>query len=158
MQYLYRVMHNDKSAVLKRFEKDNLELQSKIQAYVNLEERWGIEKSALNNHIELMTDSVQDMQRKVESVEADNRKMVQDSHALKQSNAMLNERLTIVMKRAAASAEANKVLTSRLGSVEKERDAMRAIVEIERQRAADMMKVAEVARIDAATKDIHLQR
>ncbi len=158
MQYLYRVMHNDKSAVLKRFEKDNLELQSKIQAYVNIEERWGIEKSALNNHIELMTDSVQDMQRKVESIEADNRKMVQDSHALKQSNAMLNERLTIVMKRAAASAEANKVLTSRLGSVEKERDAMRAIVEIERQRAADMMKVAEVARIDAATKDIHLQR
>ncbi len=158
MQYLYRSIHNDKSAVLKRFEKDNLELQSKIQAYVNIEERWGIEKSALNNHIELMTDSVQDMQRKVESIEADNRKMVQDSHALKQSNAMLNERLTIVMKRAAASAEANKVLTSRLGSVEKERDAMRAIVEIERQRAADMMKVAEVARIDAATKDIHLQR
>lgn len=151
-------MHNDKSAILKRYEKDNMELQSKIQAYVNLEERWGIEKSALNNHIELMTDSVQDMKRKVDSIEADNRKMIQDAHALKQSNAMLNERLTIVMKRAAASAEANKVLTARLGSVEKERDAMRAIVEVERQRAADMMKVAEVARIDAATKDIQHQR
>jgi hypothetical protein len=71
---------------------------------------------------------------------------------------MLNERLTIVMKRAAASAEMNKVLTTRLGTVEKERDAMRAIVEVERQRAADMMKVAEVARIDASTKDIQMQR
>ena len=77
---------------------------------------------------------------------------------MKQTNALLNERLSIIMKRAAASNEANKVLTNRLSSVERERDAVRAVVEVERQRAQDMMKVAEVARIDAATKDLHIQR
>jgi hypothetical protein len=71
---------------------------------------------------------------------------------------MLNERLSIVMKRAAASQENSKLLTSRLTTIERERDSMKAVLELERQRAADMSKLAETARIEAATKDIHLQR
>ena len=139
-------------------EREHLELQAKLQAYQHLEERWKVEKSALTNHIEMLNDSIQDMQRKVDAMESDNRKMISETHGMKQTNALLNERLAIIMKRAAASNEANKVLTSRLSSVERERDAIRAIVEVERQRAQDMMKIAEVARIDAATKDLHIQR
>ena len=71
---------------------------------------------------------------------------------------MLNERLTIVMKRASAAQENSKLLTSRLSGVERERDTLRAVVEVERQRAADMARLAETARIESATKDIHLQR
>ncbi|RYH24236.1 hypothetical protein EON65_16975 [archaeon] len=71
---------------------------------------------------------------------------------------MLNERLTIVMKRASAAQENSKLLTSRLSSVERERDTLRAVIEVERQRAADMSRLAETARIESATKDIHLQR
>jgi hypothetical protein len=71
---------------------------------------------------------------------------------------MLNERLTIVMKRASAAQENSKLLTSRLSGVERERDTLRAVVEVERQRAADMGKIAETVRIEAATKDLHLQR
>lgn len=71
---------------------------------------------------------------------------------------MLNERLSIIMKRAAASGEANKVLTSRLSTIERERDAARSVIDLERQRNADMTKVVEAARVEAATKDIQLQR
>lgn len=71
---------------------------------------------------------------------------------------MLNERLTIVMKRASSAQENSKVLTARLGSVERERDGLRAVLEMERQRALDMSKLAETARIEAATKEIHIQR
>ncbi len=71
---------------------------------------------------------------------------------------MLNERLTIVMKRATAVTEANKVLTTRVSSVERERDTLRSVIDMERQKAHDMMKIAETARIDAASKEIQLQR
>lgn len=71
---------------------------------------------------------------------------------------MLNERLSIIMKRAAASGEANKVLTSRLSTIERERDAARSVIDLERQRNSDMTKVVEAARVEAATKDIQLQR
>jgi len=79
-------------------------------------------------------------------------------HALKQNNAMLNDRISVMMKRASSVTEANKVLTTRVSSIERERNSLRTLIDIERQRAADMLKVAEAARIDAATKDIQLQR
>lgn len=77
---------------------------------------------------------------------------------LRQSNALLNERINMIIKRASAATEANKVLTERMASVERERDAVRALVNIERQRATDMSSIAEAARVQAATKEIHIQR
>jgi hypothetical protein len=71
---------------------------------------------------------------------------------------MLNERVQMVMKRATAAADANKVLSSRLASVERERDANRALVSTERQRAEEMISVAEVARAQVASREVQLQR
>eukprot|EP00981_Chlorochromonas_danica_P011609 scaffold4147_cov154-Ochromonas_danica.AAC.2 len=62
------------------------------------------------------------------------------------------------MKRAASAQESSKLLTTRLTSVERERDSVKAVLEIERQRCADLVKLVETARVEAATKDIHLQR
>lgn len=64
----------------------------------------------------------------------------------------------MIIKRAGAATEANKLLTGRLGSVERERDAVRALVGIERQRASEMSHIAESARVEAATKELHIQR
>lgn len=71
---------------------------------------------------------------------------------------MLNERLSILMKRATAAADANKVLTTRLSSVERERDAYRSIIEMERQKTQEMTKIAEIAKIETASKELQLQR
>jgi hypothetical protein len=83
---------------------------------------------------------------------------LQELHSLKQSNAVLNDRISSIVKRSTAANEANRVLTSRLSAAERERDSLRSLVEVERQRAADMLKVAEAARIEAVTRDIQLQR
>ena len=74
------------------------------------------------------------------------------------ANAMLNERVQMVMKRAAGAADANKVLSSRLAAVERERDASRAMISTERQRAEDMVSVAEVARSQVAAREAQMQR
>lgn len=74
------------------------------------------------------------------------------------SNAMLNERVQMVMKRAAGAADANKVLSSRLAAVERERDASRARSSAERQRAEDYGTLAEVARAQIATREAQIQR
>jgi hypothetical protein len=81
-------------------------------------------------------------QHTIEGLEADNRKMMHDTHGLQQNNVLLGERVSLIIKRAGAATEANKLLTSRLGSVERERDAVRALVGIERQRASEMGHLA----------------
>jgi len=71
---------------------------------------------------------------------------------------MLNERVQMVMKRAAGAADANKVLSSRLAAVERERDASLARSSAERQRAEDYGTLAEVARAQIATREAQIQR
>jgi hypothetical protein len=46
-----------------------------------------------------------------------------------------------VIKRAAAAAEANKVLTTRLSTVKRERDAVRSMINVERQKTVDLSQV-----------------
>ena len=72
-----RAKHEERQLTLKTLEREHMELSSKVQSFQHLEERWAIEKSALTNHIELLNDSVIDMQRNVEAIENDNRKMIQ---------------------------------------------------------------------------------
>ena len=64
---------------------------------------------------------------------------------------MLDERIQVVMKRASAAADANKILSAQLHSVQVERDAMRALVGVERNRANDQTAVAAAARASAAS-------
>lgn len=64
---------------------------------------------------------------------------------------MLDERIQVVMKRASAAADANKILSAQLHSIQVERDAMRALVGVERNRANDQTAVAAAARATAAS-------
>lgn len=83
---------------------------------------------------------------------------MQDTQGLRQTNAMLNERISLIISRATAATDANKALQTRLTAVERERDAVRSLMGIERQRAAEMGQVAEAARSQAVAKEIQLQR
>lgn len=134
------------------------ELQGVVAAQAAAETRWRGERAALVSQLDTLNDQLVRAQHKMENIEADNRKMAHDTSGLKQNNVMLNERINMIIKRASAATEANKLLTGRLGAVERERDAVRALVGIERQRAADMSHIAESARVESATKELHIQR
>mmetsp|Transcript_2324 Transcript_2324/g.3663 ORF Transcript_2324/g.3663 Transcript_2324/m.3663 type:complete len:1405 (+) Transcript_2324:94-4308(+) len=134
------------------------ELQGALSAQSAAENRWRSEKSALLAQLDTLNDQLVRAQNTIESIEADNRRLMNDTHGLKQSNVMLNERVNMIIKRAGAATDANKLLTSRLGSVERERDAVRALVGLERQRASEMGHIAETARAQAATKELQIQR
>ena len=90
-------------------------------------------------------------EQKIDAIEADNRRMMQDLHQARQTKNMLDERIQVVMKRASAAADANKILSAQLHSIQVERDAMRALVGVERNRANDQTAVAAAARASAAT-------
>lgn len=77
---------------------------------------------------------------------------------MRQSNALLTERNQLVIKRAAATNEANKVLTTRLSTVERERDAVRSLVNVERQKTSDLTQMMEVTRSQLLHKDLQLGR
>jgi chromosome segregation ATPase len=132
--------------------------RSSLSAHSQMEARWTAERLALRAQTESLNERLVRLQEKLETVESDNRRMMQDSFGLQQTNAMLNERVQLVIRRATAATDANKVLTARLSSAEREREAVRALVQIERQRATEMGAVAEEARTLAATKEVQLQR
>lgn len=149
---------SEEVSVLQQLRQERDDLVSQIQVFHALEDRWTQERQAQVQQLDVINEKLVQYQRRVDSLEGDNRRLMQEQHGWQQNNALLNERNAVIMKRASAANEANKVLTSRLSTVEKERDALRALIEVERQRALDMTKVAEAARIEAATKDIQLQR
>ena len=134
------------------------ELRGVVNANASTESRWNAERVALNRQLETLNEELVRTQQKVDAVEADNRRLMQDAHGLRQTNAMLNERVQMVIKRATAAADANKILSSRLLSTERERDAMRSLVSVERQKSTDLSSLVEAARVTAATKDIQLQK
>jgi chromosome segregation ATPase len=145
-------------SVLQQLRQERDDLLSQVQVFQAMEERWVQERQAHIQQLEVVNDKLIQLQRRIDSLEIDNRRLMQEQHGWQQNNALLNDRNAVIMKRASAANEANKVLTSRLSGVEKERDALRALIEVERQRSMDMTKIAETARIEAATKDIQLQR
>ena len=97
-------------------------------------------------------------QRRLDAVEADNRRLMQDVYGLRQTNHMLNERVSAIVKRAAAAGDANKVLSARLINAERERDASRAMLEAERQHSKDMEGLAQQARSDVIIQEIRHNR
>ena len=92
------------------------------------------ERLALLRQVEKANDELTRGQRRTEAMEADNRRLMQDVHGLRATNAMLNDRVQAIIKRAGEAGEANKLLSSKLQQVERERDAVRAAVAVERQR------------------------
>ena len=138
-------------AAVQQLEGQNAELRGQLTSTALLEARWAAEKSALTRQAELMNEQLVRYQQKFDAVEADNRRMMQDLHQSRQTKNMLDERIQVVMKRASAAADANKILSAQLHSIQVERDAMRALVGVERNRANDQTAVAAAARATAAS-------
>ncbi len=134
------------------------EMKGLINSHSVTEKRWAQERSNQLKQLEALNDELIRTKKGVESCEADNRRLMNDTHALRQTNSMLNERVQMVIKRATSAADANKVLSSRLSSVERERDAVRALINAERQRAEDYGTIAETARAQVASRESELQR
>ena len=129
------------------------ELKGQVVAMSGTETRWAKERISLGRQIETLNDQLIQAQRRIDAVDADNRRLMQDSHGLRQTNLMLNERVQMIIKRASAATEANRLLSSRLSSIEGERDAMRSVVSSERQKAADYEQIAQAARTEIALKE-----
>lgn len=145
---------SDEYLSLQGLQRQVIDLEQTVEISKQLEEKWSIERASLLNQIELFTDQIQQLQKKCDGVEQENRRLLQEAHNWRQTNAMLNERLTILMKRATAATESNKVLTSRLGSIERERDGLRSLIDLEREKCRDLMKIAEMAKMEAVSKEM----
>lgn len=143
---------------LQTLQQQILDLQQALEMAKQLEEKTLAERSSLLHQLELFTDQIQQLQKKTEALDAENRRLLQEIYSGKQSNAMLNERLAILLKRATAATDSNKVLTSRLGSLERERDTLRGLLDLERHKVQEVMKVAEATKMEAVQKEMELKR
>ena len=136
----------------------NAELKGQLNALLDAEAKWASDRVSLGRQVEALNGQLISNQRHLDSVEADNRRVLQDAHGLRQTNLMLNERIQMIIKRATAAGDANKLLSSRLTSVERERDAMRALVNSERQRATELEHLTQAARLQTAMRDKQISR
>lgn len=126
------------------------ELKGSVSSYAQLETRFAAEKASLSKQVEALNDELIRAQRRSDAVEADNRRLMQEAVGLRQSATVLQERLQMVMRRAATCGDGNKVLSTRLTAVERERDALRALVQTERERTMEIETLLQTARTQAA--------
>ena len=133
------------------------DLKGVADSHALTEKRWAAERSTMVKQIETANDELKRGRNRVDAVEADNRRLMQDTHALRQTNMMLKERVEMV-KRATSAADANKILSSRLAAAERERDAVRALVMAERQKSEEYGTLIESARAQVAQKELHIAR
>ena len=133
------------------------DLKGIVESSQAQEKRLTAERSTFMRQLESANDELVRSRNRTEAVEADNRRLMQDTHALRQTNVMLKERVEMVVKRATHAADANKILSSRLASVERERDA----VGPSSRRAAQERGVRdpiEGARAQVAQKELQIAR
>lgn len=134
------------------------DLKGVTDSHALTEKRWVAERSTMVKQIETANDELVRSRNRVDAVEADNRRLMQDTHALRQTNVMLKERVEMVIKRATNAADANKILSSRLAAAERERDAVRALVMAERQKSEEYGTLIESARAQVAQKELYIAR
>jgi chromosome segregation ATPase len=113
---------------------------------------------SLARQLEGANEQLVQTQRRIDAVEADNRRLMQDLYGLRQTNQMLNERVATIIKRAAAAGDANKILSSRLMNAERERDAIRALYGAEQQRAKEMEGIVQQTRTESILREIQVSR
>ena len=132
------------------------ELKGQLGAVSGTEARWAAERISLGRRVESLNDQLIAGQRRIDALNADNQRLMQESLGLRKTNSHLNERVQMAFKRAASATDANKLLSARLGSLERENNAMRAVVSSERQRSTDLETVAQTARTQAALQERRL--
>lgn len=120
------------------------------QLSIRLEKKWLGDRAALTGQLESLNEIVVRLQRRCEASETECRRLEVEAAGLKETNHLLNERIAVVMRRAASAADNSKALAARLMAAENERDALRSTIHSERQRALDLEHVALAARSQAA--------
>jgi len=133
-------------------------LRGRLEATQRREGPAAQDRLALAQQLEASSEQLAQQQRQVAALEADQRRLQQEGNGLRQLNGLLAQRVSSAVQRAASANESSALLAARLATAERERDAARALVDIERRRAGQMVHVAEAARVQAASKDIQLQR
>lgn len=143
---------------LQQLHSDTAELRAQLANKASSLDREAFDRAALLSQIEALNSQLVSSSQAQEGVEADNRRMMQELYAERAQNNMLTERVAALLKRAAAAADATKVMSTRLAAVERERDAMRALAGMERQKATELSSVVEISRAQAATASAQLNR
>eukprot|EP01035_Chromulina_nebulosa_P019558 gene19558-25458_t len=134
-----------------------LELRKKLSQYkynqnfsIENEQKLQADRLALTKQIDLLTEELAKRSRTIEAIEADNRRFLNDTHSLRQTNVMLNDRQQHLLNRVNELIDSSKVLSTRVTSLERERDALSKLLTTERQRSADMTKLVESVRAQMA--------
>jgi regulator of replication initiation timing len=143
---------------LQQLHSDNAELRAQLANKASSLDREAFDRSALLTQVEALNSQLVSSAQAVEGVEADNRRLMQELYSERSQNAMLTERVAALLKRAAAASDASKVMSARLAAVERERDAMRSVATMERQKASELGAVVEISRAQAATASAQLNR
>ena len=143
---------------LQQMQEQVSDLKGIVESSQAQEKRLVTERSTFMRQLEGANDELVRSRNRTEAVEADNRRLMQDTHALRQTNVMLKERVEMVVKRATHASDANKILSSRLSAVERERDAVRALVAAERRKSEEYGTLIEGARAQVAQKELQLAR
>ena len=126
------------------------ECHSVISAFKNGERKWMSEKVALTRQLEALNDQLVRAGDRLQQAETDRRQIVQDAASLRQTNAMLNERITLILARATSAIESNKMLTAQLGKTERECVAVRSLLQLEKQRTEEQGQITAAIRAQAA--------
>jgi chromosome segregation ATPase len=134
------------------------ELKDKLDSRGVTDNRLVTEKLSIARQLESTNEQLVQLQHRLDTVEADNRRLMQDSYGLRQTNQMLNERVAAIIKRAAAAGDANKILSSRLMNAERERDAIRSLLQAEQQRANELEGVTQQVRTESILREIQASR
>lgn len=71
---------------------------------------------------------------------------------------MLNDRMNLLLQRLTALGDTHRVLSSRVGGLEREREALNKLLGIERQKTIDLTRLLEATRTQLAGKEKELQR
>jgi len=136
--YLLGVSRSETSMKINELYGQIAELKGQLTSQHNTEVKSTTEKSSLNKHIESLNANLVKYNKKLEVIEADNRRLMQDNYNLKQSNSMLNERISLLIKRSTNAIDNNKVLAYKLSSIESDRDALRLLYTAEKQKQTDL--------------------
>ena len=82
--------------------------------------------------------------RKVEDREGALSRLARDKDGLQQTVLTLQQRSHTLVSRASSAGDASKVLQARVSALEREREALRGLLDGERQRAGDMAQLIAV--------------
>lgn len=134
------------------------ELKDKLGSRGEADNRLATEKLSIARQLESTNEQLVQSHRRLDTVEADNRRLMQDLYGLRQTNHMLNERVAAIIKRAAAAGDANKILSSRLMNAERERDAIRSLLHAEQQRANELEGMTQQVRTESILREIQASR